>query len=487
MTETEPRGLQGRVSGQPALRTKAGIPAGVVFIAFTLMTTITWAQEIQDDWSSGWSDAVESESAAVGGEHGDSSAFAGTAAALYGYVETIGVTQFPSGDSPAVGSSTRARLKGEWHPEERITARVEMLYEQQLGIANGLVGLNSAGINPQPEIQAENQQDDFTQSFTVDHVYAIVNLDRVDVSLGRMPIAWGVGYVFNPTDRVNTAGSLQGSEEETPGTGAVSLAFHFPFAWSLESYLAFEPGGTGGAALVEMSQADNLPFGVRLRGNVLGFDLSLSALRGVWYSGEAGGYDISVDPAVAAEKWEVDYRLGADAIGNIGPLGAYVEAALALPQTGNEIDFGATRDSAYSLERALDTVVGLEYITRNDVSFKVEYAHLGGGAAHKDSYDPSRVLSGRAITMGRDYLFLYASGIVAEFWELTFGTLGNLRDGSVVLTHEVIYDIRDNMELTASATVPFGKRGSEYDGRVSALDGVDLYATEVNLGVRVSF
>ena len=47
----------------------------------------------------------------------------------------------------------------------------------------------------------------------------MTNLEKIDIQFGRIPIAWGTGYAFNPTAKTHPVSFLDDLSEETPGTG----------------------------------------------------------------------------------------------------------------------------------------------------------------------------------------------------------------------------------------------------------------------------
>jgi hypothetical protein len=420
--------------------------------------------------------------------------FDGNDLSLYGYVETSLNSRIDDDGkkAPAFGAASRTRVKAEWTPSDVLTARLEAVHRFRTGVANETVMAGRLGLSA-PGMQATDANDDYLSSMELDHAWASVSLNRLDLWLGTFPIAWGSAYVFNPTDHVNAAGSLEGRDAETPGTAALAPTLYLG-EWALGGYLALQQKGAEPFALQGSTKPENLPFAVRLRGYVAGFDVTLSAAKEVRYTGAPGGAlptegDASADWA-PAERYRRHHYVGFDTIGSLGDLGLYTEAALELPQDGNEIDFTAD----HTFEEALEAAVGLEYTfadgwSGGGLSLKAEYAHLGGGATDSAHYDFRPVIEGSAITVAEDYLFLYASRTYLDFWVVTLSSLLNLNDGSLILAPETSYAFDENFEGRLEFLVPLGPNDSEFDGTVDQanLPSFDLFEPEITLSFKASF
>lgn len=412
---------------------------------------------------------------------------------VYGYVESTGTFRLEddADKESQWGSQLRTRLKAEFEPQGEITARLELVYDYKTGITNEQVLGNYLGLDPVPGYQSGDPNDDYKGTLDVDHAYATVNLAFLDLTLGKQPIAWGSGYVFNPTDHVNTGASLEGREAETPGTVSLVPTVYISPNWALGGYVALEQRGTEGWALQGSSDAANLPYGARLRGYVGTFDVTLSFAKEVRYLGAPGGYvpDGSAN-YVPLENYARQRYLGFDTIGAVGDFGLYAEISLALPQDGNDVDFGEEWD----VEESALATVGVEYTfsdgwSDGGLTLKAEYTHIGTGESSKSKYDPSSILAGSSITMGEDYLFLYGSQTYFNFLEVTLAALTNLNDGSVLLVPEATYSFHDNFESTLAVALPVGGDNTEYAGPVAdgGVAGFDLIDPEVSLSFKASF
>lgn len=451
------------------------------------------------EWGSSWDDGGETggngvpvqfdESGTSGGGAGSAGGVgsAGTGfgerAGLYGYVESRAVVSL-DGDAMESGFSIRLRLKGEWNSSDVITARMEMVYSEDVGALNSLSRAIDLGIYPAVALQAENPQDSFLGKFEVDQAWGVVNLGRFDLSLGKMPIAWGNAWFYNPTDRLGKPAAPESRQAETPGIAAVVPVWYPGGDWALEGTMVFRQRGIENTALTGSMNPGNIPLGLRVKGYAGGFDFAASIMREVWYTGLPGGYDLTVDPPEAAEEWERSWYLGFDTIGQIGPFGLYIETSLAAPGEEKEIDFSGPWKPAQNL----DLSAGIEYAS-GPWSLKGEYMHYSDGESSMDDYRPDLLLAGRAYFLARNYLFLYVSRTVGDFLEISSAGIVNLDDRSAVLSVEGDYPFLDNFEGTISFSLPFGPGGSEYRGEFDPGTGepMDFMVPEVSLALKLSF
>ncbi len=435
---------------------KRSIPRSIsLILAINLMlpaVPILIFGEEADSWDYAWTESAEAP------EPGSASS------PLYGYVESTASVSF-DGETAETGFATVLRLKGEWLGSSPVTARIELLYREQNGVQNPVAMFNSIGLNPAAGLQAENPQDSFLESLEIDHAWAVVNLGSFDLSLGKMPVAWGTALLYNPTDRLGAVSSLDGRGGETAGTTAVVPVWYPGGSWAVEGTAVFRQRGIEGTALIGSMDPENIPLGLKVKGYAGGFDFSLSAIREVWYTGLPGGFDTSVDPPATAESWERNWYIGMDAIGQAGPFGLYLEGTF-------------NPDKAADLVRTFDLAAGIE-LNPGKVSLKAEYIRSSAGDENSTDYRPELLLSGRSFFLARNYLFLYANRTLGDYLEITGAGIINLDDLSVMLTSEVVYPFLDNFELTAAGSLPFGPDGSEY--------ALDFMIPEISIGLKASF
>jgi hypothetical protein len=140
----------------------------------------------------------------------------------------------------------------------------------------------------------------------------------------------------------------------------------------------------------------------------------------------------------------------------------------------------------------MEFAVGFDYtIPVISVDTRAEYYYRGAGAKQNEDYNPLLLMSGVSPVLGRHYLFLYASSLIADYFTVTFASLTNLTDNSWMLLPEITWDVASNLEVKLGAYIPIGTNGSEYDGRYDMsplLPGtVDLVKPQIYSSVKVSF
>ncbi len=410
---------------------------------------------------------------------------------VYGYVRVLsGAYGFPAPEGTLSGAALRVRLKADWEPAENLAFRLEADYGASFGGSSDPARLAGYGIptylgsvlealgGPSSEAGDLYPYEDFHSTFSVDHAYSRVNFGSFDLAFGKMPIAWGTAYVFNPTARTAPAGGLDPASEETPGILALAPSLAPGPGLSIQAYLAFQDRGLRGASTLEEGRPENLPFGIKVQGVIGSFDLSASFLREVIWAETLAG-----TASFRRRAWA-----GLDFAGALGPFGVYGEAALGLPSsvlsgTGPE-DLDPARD--------LEISAGFDGILPGlGVEVRGEYHYRGSGPTRPGDYDPSILLSGASSVLGRHYVFLHASRTLGDWWTLSFASLANAGDGSWILLPRISREAGGNLEIEAGAVLPFGPAGSEFDGRrdLSAygLGTVDLTEPSVFAGLRMSF
>lgn len=239
---------------------------------------------------------------------------------------------------------------------------------------------------------------------------------------GRQRIAWGTGKLWNPTDFLNPYVPTAVERDQRAGVDALHARRALGELGQAEAAYALARDWAGTDLLA------------RGRGNLGGLDASLLAgkLAGSTGSWTAGG-DFAVDVAGG---------------------GLHGEAVLADPETaaafwrgliGYEYTFSAAAPAGFA-----------------DLWALVELYRNGQGTARPARYDYSRLLGGRAVSVGRDYLGL---GLKKELHPLLSAELyqiSNLNDGSFFIAPSLDWNALPDLHLAAGWQRFGGRPGSEY-------------------------
>jgi hypothetical protein len=371
---------------------------------------------------------------------------------LYGYVVNFFNANLYADDwaitDSDYGNILYGRLKGDWNPGDNLSFHAELAYQAAIG-----------NLNPGNAIQ----------SASVDHLWGSVNLGRVDIQFGKLPIAWGTGYFFNPTSKVAPIPFLEVVSEETPGTVGIvpSVSFLDGFL-SIQGYMAFQDRSHSSSLLGNTGDWVNLPFGLKLQGIVGSFDLSASWIKEVFYISDSD------------EFYRIHYA-AADFAGAIWNFGVYGEAALKM---WDESDESLAFDEGQFFD-LIDVCVGFDYfIPVLEIDSRAEYYHQGSGERDKSQYDIDKQITGEQMVLGRDYLLFYLERSFLDYFSISTAGLININDGSFVLVPELSSEPYGNFQVDLGAMLFYGPDGSEFDGEY---DGFDITEPSVYLRCKLSF
>jgi hypothetical protein len=372
---------------------------------------------------------------------------------LYGYVVNFFNANLYADDwtitDSDYGNILYGRLKGDWNPGDNLSFHAELDYNASVG-----------NLNPGGAIQ----------SASLDHLWGSVNLGRFDVQFGKMPIAWGTGYFFNPTAKASAIPFLELVSEETPGTVGIVPSVSFLGGYlSLQGYMAFQEKSHSSSLLGNTGDWANLPLGVKLQGIAGSFDLSAGWIREVLYV------------EITAPKFLRTHYLSADLAGAIWNFGVYGEAALKMWDESEE-KLAFQNEPLLDL---LDVCVGFDYfIPGLEIDTRVEYYHQGLGEPDKSKYDFNKQLTGEQLVLAEDYLLIYLERSFLDYFSI--GTTGviNINDGSFAFVPELSGEPYGNFLVGLGAMLFYGPEGSEFDGEYP---GFDITEPSVYLRCKLSF
>ena len=361
-----------------------------ILTTLLLVALAAWTQDYDLDIDIDLTEIFESEEAAV-------------PFSIYGYLVNFSSVNFYTSGSGIenmdMGNTFYMRLKGDFEPEEALHFHFEASYSGSMG---------------------NHSFSTLYESYAIDHLWGSVAIGLFDLQFGKIPIAWGTGYVFNPSSRTASSAYMETVSEETAGTLGVVPSVQLDSGLAIQGYIAFQDKNhvTTGAD----GNFNNLPFGIKLQAAAGLFDLSAGFMKEV------------INDESSYSRY---YYLSSDFAGAVRDFGVYGEASLRFPGDGGSLSLDY---NGYNFIDSLELAAGFDYtIPEIDVISRLEYYHYGPGVSSKDLYDYDKVLSGELMLQGEDYLFLMLERVFFSYLTLTAGGIINLNAYSTVIYPGINY------------------------------------------------
>jgi len=392
---------------------------------------------------------------------------------LYGYLVNFStINLYTSGfriEEAEMGNTLYLRLKGDSEPEDGLHFHFEASYTGSTGNQNPFAIYDSYGLVPTGYEQSEFPYENFVHSLAVDHLWGSAAVGPLDLQFGKMPIAWGTGYAFNPTARTAPSAFMETVSEETPGTIGLAPSVQLGPGLALQGYLAFQDRNHLTTAALSDGDFNNLPFGVKLQVAAGSFDLSAGFIKEVINSGSS---------------YTRYYYLSGDFAGAVWNFGIYGEASLRFPGSGSSLSLDY---SAYEPLDMLELAAGFDYtIPGIDVVNRVEYYHHGPGESSKDLYDNTKLLSGELMVQGEDYIFLHLEKQLFNYLTISAGGMFNLNDFSGVIFPDISYELYSNFIVSMGGYLFAGGADTEFGGEYGP-ESIDLTEPALYVRMKLSF
>lgn len=248
---------------------------------------------------------------------------------------------------------------------------------------------------------------------TWDRVYLKYYSALFNLTAGKQRIAWGTGYIWNPTDVFNPfVLSFAVKEDEENNVEALRCEAPLGLNGGLDLYIT--TGQPWSAARK----------GTRLKETIGSYDLSLS------YVDLGGGNQI-----------------GADAVGELWGWGVRGEVALKRPAGGVSY---------------FQSVWGCDYTLENGLGLNFEYFFNGLGKKERAAYDWAGLASGNISQLAMDYLFCSANKVLDELTEVRGSLLVNLNDQGYIFYPQLTRSLKQNLDLSLEGLLSGGTDGSEF-------------------------
>ena len=130
------------------------------------------------------------------------------------------------------------RLNFSWLPNDNWVFRAEMRnrmfygdYVKDILFFKQLVDVNNDQLNLSAWVLDGNSVKILSE---IDRAYVRYTHKKLEVTVGRQRINWGINTVWNPNDIFNAYSFFDFDYEERPGSDAISITYHYNFASKIE-------------------------------------------------------------------------------------------------------------------------------------------------------------------------------------------------------------------------------------------------------------
>lgn len=321
-----------------------------------------------------------------------------SAVEIGGYYENnlVGIVKRTGGGM--VGDLNKLRLKIDAKPHENVLLHFEPEYDTLIKSEPLPLISNVSGID----------------QLSWDRAYVKLYYPQVDITLGKQRIAWGTGYIWNPTDALNPF-TLSFAVSEEDEEDEIAARFEIP--------------------LGEASHVDVFAIaGKEWR----------STTKAIKYKTNIDDYDISVN---YVDQGDAGFQFGIDGVGELFGLGIRKEIALV---------------SSAETNRYFKFVFGADYTFENGWYINTEYFFNGLGKKKKEDYDWTSYLAGNIQQLGMDYFYLGFQKALDELTTINLSILMNADDMSHLVYPSISYNMWQDVDVSLEALFYGGASGSEY-------------------------
>jgi hypothetical protein len=261
--------------------------------------------------------------------------------------------------------------------------------------------------------------------FRISNAYASLPRDRFTERLGKQPLAWGTGYVWNPTEIIAPKLAYDPSYRRD-GENTLKLAYSWRY------------GGGAEVMGILRGDIDTTMALARLKENLFGFDV---AAIGAWL------WDTTITPGITQSR----ILTGGQFAGEIANIGLWAEGGY---------NFYEEDSLSYA-----ELAAGIDHTFTFRTHVMVEYLYYGRGFEETDEYSFSAWIergSGLRKAMGRHLLYLGADQTVISYHSVGIAAIINPVDVSGMVLPRISLNLTDNLDLTAFGFVSFGKEDTEF-------------------------
>jgi hypothetical protein len=281
------------------------------------------------------------------------------------------------------------------------------------------------------------EEDSWFLAQRLDRLYLALRGEKGSLRIGRQAITWGDGFVFNPMDLFNPFPPTAIDRDYKAGDDMINGQYPLGQLGDLQLlYVARRNPDNDNVESDQASLAGKLHFALGTNE----FDVLIS-------------------------KHFEDNVIGAGSRGYLGNTAWRLDATWTLLDDGDDY---------------LSLVANMDYSWvwfKNNFYGFIEYYYNGLG---KDDYadallDPDvneRLARGELFVLGQNYISGHIQVELHPLFKLTLTAINNIEDPSGILQPYAVWDVTQNLQMTAGLNFYYGDRGTEFGG--FKLPGLDL-------------
>lgn len=198
------------------------------------------------------------------------------------------------GERDAWTSLTRLRLRLDGRASEQLSAVIVADFEGRIGRRETFVSPLTDGFDSGRFVDLEDEISDHGDAHwrqLLYRAYLSYESERLEITVGRQRVPWGVGRLWNPIDRFNAIGPLAVEADQSQGVDAIKAR------WMFSGFTYLEGVYAAGA------HSEDRAVAARLAG--LLWDVDYSLVAGVFEEALTLGFDLAANLGDAAGRLEV--------------------------------------------------------------------------------------------------------------------------------------------------------------------------------------
>jgi len=255
---------------------------------------------------------------------------------------------------------------------------------------------------------------DFKVDEYIDRLFFKQTFGDFELTLGRQRINWGVGRVWQPTDRFHPINPANYVKIEKTGADALSFKYFFGLLTDAEIVVNFK------------ENIKNYNYGLRVRTNFSPFTTSL--ILGYFDNEPNAGFDLS---------------------GNIAGAGIRTEGIYAYNKEHP--------DSSY-----MRFIIGIDNQFNSKIYALIEFQYNGEGTTCKYRYDFMKIITGKMMNTGVYYLAETLNYQIHPLLILSINLMQNINDGSGYISPFVMWSALENLSINAGGMFAYSNIRSEF-------------------------